>query len=256
MKLAHVADLHFGAALPEVMAAAREEILRSGADALIVSGDVTQRGKRSEFDSARAWVDDIGLPALVVPGNHDTPLLNMHARTLEPFARYTEYFGDLTRPLSIDAARIYPLNTARGWQARHNWAEGVVNLSDLQATIDAEEDSPHPRLIACHHPFKSLQGAPLRTRTKRGDRASKHLAASSIDALLTGHVHTPHVEEVSEGGGQYLAISAGTLSTRLRNTPPSLNLIDLQTEEITVTSVLYRTGSFEAVSPVRYALLQ
>lgn len=249
MRLVHVADLHFGAADADVMSAASEAILRFRAEGLIVSGDVTQRGKRVEFAAARQWVDDIGLPTLVVPGNHDTPLMNAHARATAPFARYMEYFGDLTRPLEIGLARIDPLNTARGWQMRQNWAEGTVRLSDLESAIEAEGSESPLRLLVCHHPFKSLHGARLRTSTRRGYIASRRLAASQINALLTGHVHTPHIEEVTEPGGSYLAISAGTLSMRLRRAPQSFNLIDLTADEIVVTPVVYDNQAFVAQSP-------
>lgn len=249
MRLVHVADLHFGAARDDVMSAASDAILRAKAEGLIVSGDVTQRGKRVEFAAARQWVDEIGLPTLVVPGNHDTPLMNAHARATAPFARYMEYFGDLTRPLQVGLARIDPLNTARGWQVRQNWAEGSVRLSDLESAIDGEGSQSLLRLLVCHHPFRSLQGARLRTRTRRGHVASRRLAASPIDALLTGHVHTPHIEEVLEPGGRYLAISAGTLSMRLRRAPQSFNLIDLTAEEILVTPVVYDEHAFVAQLP-------
>lgn len=254
MRLAHVADLHFGAANPDVIAAARDAILNFNPAGLIVSGDLTQRGKRSEFADARDWIEQFDLPTLVVPGNHDTPLLNVHARAMAPFARYTDYFGHFTRPLDIGDVRVDPLNTARGWQARHNWAEGSVRLSDLQDVIVAGEGKRRVRLIACHHPFKSLRGALLRTETKRGELASQMLAESRIDAILTGHVHTPHAEEIVEPGGRYLAISAGTLSLRLRRAPPSFNMLEVQQDALEVTPMSLADNVFQPLAPFRFGL--
>ncbi|MBK8200124.1 MAG: metallophosphoesterase [Acidobacteria bacterium] len=256
MKLAHVADLHFGAARMDVLAAAQDAILNARPDALIVSGDVSQRGKRVEFAAAREWVDEIGLPSLVVPGNHDTPLLNVHARATAPFARYRDYFGDLTRSLKIGSGRIDPLNTARGWQARKNWAEGSVRLSDLEAAIEASGSAHHPHLLACHHPFRSMQGALLRTETRRGDIASQRVAASPVSVVLTGHVHTPHVEEVVEPGGKYLAVSAGTLSTRLRRAPPGFNMLSFSPDKVSVTAFALSGDVFVAQPTLSYRLNQ
>src|SRR5690606_31141750 len=85
MKLVQVADIHVGAADPDVLAAAAASIREQDADALVVCGDMTQRGKREEFRVARDWVDSFRIPTIVVPGNHDTPLLDMVARVTSPF---------------------------------------------------------------------------------------------------------------------------------------------------------------------------
>ena len=57
-------------------------------DLVIVSGDLTQRARRSEFAEARTFLDRIAAPRLVIPGNHDVPLYNVFRRALAPFGRY------------------------------------------------------------------------------------------------------------------------------------------------------------------------
>ena len=89
-------------------------------------------------------------------------------------------------------------------------------------------------MLACHHPFRSPTDAPLRTRTRRGVPASQMLAGSDIAVLLTGHVHTPHAELIREADGSYIAISAGTLSTRLRDALPAFNSLDVTDAAISV----------------------
>ncbi|HAQ76798.1 MAG TPA: hypothetical protein DCR96_09935, partial [Hyphomonas sp.] len=147
------------------------------------------------------------------------------------------------------------LNTARGWQARRNWAEGSVNLDDLdEAIVRAGKSRAEVKLIACHHPFHSLPGAPLRTRTRRGRRASDMVAASHVQMVLTGHVHTPSVVVRQRANGCYLAVSSGTLSVRLRAEPPSFNLIRLEEGELRIDRCdihedgpkISRMGAFDA----------
>ncbi len=253
MRIIHLADIHIGATSDILLEAARRSIRELTGHLLVVSGDLTQRGSRHEFHKARQWIDTLKLPAIVVPGNHDTPLLNAGHRLTRPFARYSEYFGDLTRLLEKDQVSIFPLNTARGWQSRANWAEGSVRLSHLEDTIAAASKRTGVSILTCHHPFTSLPGAGLRTSTRRGELASTRLAQSPIRILLTGHVHTPHAERVSHDEGDYLAISAGTLSNRLRTSPPSFNVLDIGPALTKVTPYDLANDAFAAMPEHRFS---
>lgn len=235
MKVVHISDIHIGAARQEILDAARNAIRSAGADLLIASGDLTQRGKRTEFREAREWIDSIGLPAIAVPGNHDTPLLNPRHRVLHPFRRYFEFFGDLHRPLEHEGLTFLPFNTARGWQKRANWAEGHADLAELEQLIGETCGNGTRGVLICHHPLLSLPGARLRTATRHGKKASERLAAACIGLVMTGHVHTPHTEVITENRGSYLNVSAGTLSQRLRAAPPGFNLVELSGSSVGVT---------------------
>jgi len=254
MKLIHVADIHIGATSEALLEAATDSIRQQQGAALVVSGDLTQRGSREEFRGARDWVDAQGLPAIVVPGNHDTPLLHAGHRLLKPFARYTEHFGDLTRPLGAGRARLLPLNTARGWQSRTNWAEGSVNLTHLEDLLTHETKPDDVPIIFCHHPFTHLKDADRRTRTRSGEDASARLAGSPFQLLMTGHVHTPHAERVHSGKHSYLAVSAGTLSHRLRLAPPSYNVLEIAAEGVTISPFSYVDGAFAPLPAEKFSL--
>ena len=247
MKIIHVADIHIGATSDALLDAARHAICEQAAQLVVVSGDLTQRGSHHEFKKARHWVDTLKLPAIAVPGNHDTPLLHAGHRLTQPFARYTDYFGDLTRALEADHVCIYPLNTARGWQTRANWAEGSVRLSHLDDMIDSANAHTGISILTCHHPFTSLPGAGLRTRTRRGEIASARVAQSPIRLLLTGHVHTPHAEQINHDSGSYIAVSAGTLSHRLRKSPPGFNILDVTANNTVVTPYSLKDDAFVAM---------
>lgn len=254
-RIIQIADIHFGTEDPDALAAFEAVVPELQADALAVCGDLTQRGKRSEFRAARHWLDTFQLPMIVVAGNHDTPLLNLVERVVSPFERHDSYFGDLAGPITAKDAVLVGLNTSRGWQTRHNWAEGSVNLEDLEdALVDADEGANKTGMLICHHPFLSPPQAPMRTATRRGRRASRRLAQSRVRYLLTGHVHAPSVLVVNHHGRAYVAVSAGTLSTRLRETPPSFNLIEVGKDGDTVTAYTLDSGRFHAAPPERIGL--
>ena len=251
-RIIQIADIHFGTEDPDALTAFEETAAELQADALAVCGDLTQRGKRSEFREAREWLNKFQLPKIVVAGNHDTPLLNLVERVVSPFERHDSYFGDLAGPVAAKDAIMVGLNTSRGWQTRHNWAEGSVNLEDLEdALLEADDSASKTGMLICHHPFLSPPQAPLRTATRRGQRASRRLAQSAVRYLLTGHVHAPSVSIVNHHGRAYVAVSAGTLSTRLRATPPSFNVIEVGEDGDTVTAYTLDNGRFHASSPKR-----
>ena len=235
-KIIQVADVHFGTENPRAIAAFKATVDALEADALAVCGDLTQRGKHEEFEAARDWLDTFEIPKLVVAGNHDTPLLNLYERVVSPFDRHDSYFDEFSAPVELDNAVLAGINTARGWQTRKNWAEGSVNLDDLDNAIGVGDGAAKKTaFLICHHPFLSPPDAPMRTSTRRGRRASRRLAESGFRYLLTGHVHVPSVTVVDHEEDAYIAVSAGTLSTRLRANPASFNLIDISGENCAVT---------------------
>src|SRR5690242_8777714 len=84
----HLSDLHFGrtdpALIDPLLAAARE----IAPDVVVVSGDLTQRARRAEFAAARAFLDALPSPQIVIPGNHDVPLYDVFSRFFRRLDRY------------------------------------------------------------------------------------------------------------------------------------------------------------------------
>src|SRR6185369_7935672 len=79
-----------------------------------VSGDLTQRARSREFIEARAFLDTLPQPQIVVPGNHDVPLHNVFSRFLSPLEKYRRYItNDLTPFYADDEMVVIGVNTAR-----------------------------------------------------------------------------------------------------------------------------------------------
>jgi len=70
-RIAHLSDLHFGAVDSKVVAGLAAELRADRPDLVVVSGDLTMGARPAEFRLARAFLDEVGAPALAVPGNHD-----------------------------------------------------------------------------------------------------------------------------------------------------------------------------------------
>jgi 3',5'-cyclic AMP phosphodiesterase CpdA len=196
VRLLHLSDLHFGSEDAKALSAVADFARSIKPEAVLVSGDITQRGRRNEFAAAREWFDALGMRVIVAPGNHDTPLLHIAARLASPFERYSRYMRgidatDQLIELAGGAIRISAINTARGVQMRRNWAEGVINLKGLDSALGRLDGGPKGawRLLLCHHPLIEPSLARIKVTTNRGPEALRRAAGAGVHAILTGHTH-------------------------------------------------------------------
>lgn len=74
-------------------------------------------------NAAREFLDALAAPVkLVIPGNHDIPLLNLFARLINPYGNYRRAFGvDLEPQFSDKELLIIGVNTTR--PSRHKDGE-------------------------------------------------------------------------------------------------------------------------------------
>src|SRR4029077_8283305 len=100
--IVHLSDVHFGRVNATIVDPLEAAIRAIAPDLVTVSGDFTQRARRSQFRAARAFLDRLPTPQLVVPGNHDVPLFNLPARFLDPFGGYRRYISPDLEPAYQD----------------------------------------------------------------------------------------------------------------------------------------------------------
>ncbi|HZT54378.1 MAG TPA: metallophosphoesterase, partial [Gaiellaceae bacterium] len=77
LRVLHVSDLHFGARKaihePEAEDGVRALLERVDPVLVLATGDLTHRGRREEHAAAAQFLRSLGVPLVVVPGNHDIP---------------------------------------------------------------------------------------------------------------------------------------------------------------------------------------
>src|SRR5919109_101992 len=153
----HLSDIHFGRIDPATVRPLTEAIAQIRPDLLAVSGDLTQRARRTEFAEARRFLDELPFRRLVVPGNHDVPLYNVFRRFVTPLARYTHAITDDLAPVHRDDEMIVVgVNTARSW----TWGEGRINVVQVDAIVERLAAVPKAliRIVVTHHPFDLPEG--------------------------------------------------------------------------------------------------
>ncbi|MGH6633970.1 MAG: metallophosphoesterase family protein, partial [Sphingopyxis sp.] len=88
-------------------------------------------------------------------------------------------------------------------------------------------------LVTAHHPLVEA-GTRGRALTRGGERALRELAKRGVAAVLTGHVHDAFDLVAQTASGPIRMIGAGTLSQRIRSTPPSFNELRIKDGDIAV----------------------
>ncbi len=225
-RLFHVSDLHFGREDEEAIAWFGATVAAEKPDAVIITGDLTMRARKAEYEAAAAWIGSLGVPVTVEPGNHDLPYFNPIARFLWPYRRYRRIEALFERSLDLPGVWLVPLKTTVRAQWRLNWSWGVVSKSGLVTAIERLRACPRGRLaiVMCHHPLTGEGVSEGHGETLRGIEALHALAGEGADAVLSGHVHDPFdLNWQAESGAKLRLIGAGTLSERVRTTAPSFN---------------------------------
>jgi 3',5'-cyclic AMP phosphodiesterase CpdA len=220
--LLQISDPHFGTERPEVVEGLVRFARAQAPEAIVLSGDITQRATRSEFAAARAFADRLAGPALlVVPGNHDIPLFDLASRLLRPYARYEAAFGSVLEPeWESPAMRVVTLNTTRAWRHKHG------ELSPAQIERVAERligaAARQLRIVVVHHPLAVIR-AEDRVHLARGHReALRAWGDAGADLIVGGHIHLPYLVPLHERdrglAHRLWVLQAGTaVSTRVRH---------------------------------------
>jgi 3',5'-cyclic AMP phosphodiesterase CpdA len=248
VQLLHVSDLHCGGLVDIEQVEALEKMIPDlRPDAVIVSGDVSQRARHGEFQRARAFVRAAAetAPVRVIPGNHDVA---WWARPLIPFAKeplyakYATYFGnDLTPTLALPGAVIASVLTAHGvawgsltWRVRDLAVKGHLPKREAERVrrVFAAAPMDQARVLVVHHNL--LRGEiSHRIGLARWRQAQRRILATGADVVLCGHDHQEGAELL---GGRVVVSTAGTLCRRSRGgRPSSFNFVTIEPTATQIT---------------------
>lgn len=188
--------------------AAVSDILRAKSkfDALLLLGDITEYGKRSEYQVLHNLLEpmsDSVRNILAVPGNHDIRLRNFDRQQ----AKFADFLRSLKNGIAPDGGKYYYSHTIKGYKfimlgADRAAFEGSY-ISDeqlrwLDRELQSERGKNQPVFVLNHQPIKNTNGLPVTFLGGGSWRGSVGNESGKLSAVLrkypnvvflTGHLH-------------------------------------------------------------------
>ena len=242
--LLHLSDLHFGRVDPATLGPLVAAVDTIHPDLVIVSGDLTQRARRSEFRAARDFLARLPKPQIAVPGNHDVPLYNVLFRFVRPLEGYRRHITDDLEPYYQDEEiAVIGINTARSL----TFKGGRINERQVGRVRDRLCALPDGtvRIIVTHHPFDLPEGRLDAELVGRARMAMETFVECGADVILSGHLHVSHTTHTAIRyklpGRSALLVQAGTAtSTRERGERNSFNVLRVERPKISVERYVWQ----------------
>jgi len=262
LKLLHISDLHFG--IPYVQSVG-EAALRIAPllkpDAVIISGDLTQRARREQFLAAKEFLLQLPkVPQLVIPGNHDVPLYRLSERWNNPHRLYQEIISEELNPvLRMEKAMIVGLDSTAPRTAISN---GRIHKWQLDACEEHFRDVPADvaRIVIAHHHFAPAPDYLRDSIMPQAKRSMERFVDLHVDMVLGGHLHRAFIgNSLDFYSGLHrdrgiICVQCGTTTSRRgrgrEREKNSLNLIEIGRQFISIVHYIFfhETGEFQATS--------
>lgn len=255
VRVLHISDIHFGHSHVGAHVAAVEALVASMAasdfplDAIVVSGDLSQRAREQEFEAARALLArfEAVAPTVVVSGNHDAQWWNAPfgvGDRSQVHERWTQVIGLPLEPsLYLPGVTIVGLNSAPGimpWTLTANPRDlrvkgGLTEAQIANAQLRLEEGEPGALRILVFHHNLLRGGLSNRWGLARPQEMLKRITDVGPDLVCNGHDHEERAEVLNGERGATLVSTANTLSRRVRGKRvSSINIIEAGTDTMSV----------------------
>lgn len=229
----HLSDLHFGPKFVEHLAdLILRDILDEKPDLVIISGDWTLRGRVSEYQLAREYLQKLPPPILTIPGNHDQPLHwgGLYDRFTRPWSRYEEYIHP-----STDTVLAVPGLFVIGLNDNHPILPGGIWSPRQRKWIDREltrAPAGACKVLVTHHQLL-WEGNWRPAGHWFPTRTLNRLSSMGVELILNGHTHIPLTRMVPQG--IVIAQTGTAMSTRTRHGQANAySRIDISEHEIHV----------------------
>lgn len=158
------------------------------ADAVVITGDLTDFGRPAEYDHLRDLLAPLTMPVYMLPGNHDERFVLANSFPQQQYLqstldqRFTQYV------VPVGPVRLIVLDTSVIGES--SGALCAERLAWLEQALVANAE--HPVIIAMHHPpFNTLIGHMDQIGLLKGALELEQLLRrfSNIEQVICGHIH-------------------------------------------------------------------
>lgn len=159
--------------------------LRQPADAVVVTGDLSDFGRAAEYEHLQALLAPLQMPLYLLPGNHDE---REQLRRSFPTHAYLGTEGYVQYSVKVGPLRLIALDTAETGLPHGRLCR--TRLDWLAAEL--ERCRGEPVVVAMHHPpFKTLIGHMDEIGLLEGADEMEEIIARhpNVERIICGHLH-------------------------------------------------------------------
>ena len=246
-KIIHISDLHFGTqnnTLAEILV---YDIEHYKPDLVVVSGDLTQRAKSSQYEEAADFLSRLKCPYIAVPGNHDISLWNIFRRFFKPLKRFKTHVSDEEFPTYLDdEMTIVGINSARSLTIMGGRIS-ERQIEYLKKYFCGVSDSKF-KAIVIHHNLIPSNNMNSHKIVGRSRKFISEIKDCKIDMIFSGHIHqyySGNIKSFYQDSDSIILVQAGTaVSSRIRKDGNSYNRIEIGDEIYVIKLMEYQENEF------------
>ena len=233
--------------------------LKQQADAVVISGDLTDFGRPAEYASLAAQIAPLeaaGLPVYLMPGNHDDRAEMRRSFPTHAYLGQGPSTAAIQFAVDVGPLRLLAIDTCVPMQSAG--ALDAERLGWLETELDASRE--RPVVIAMHHPpFQTLIGHMDKIGLLSGAAELEAIVARhrNVERVICGHLHRAidvrfggTIASTAPGPAHQVcldldpdAVSAWTLE------PPAFRVHAWNPAERRLVTHLAASGSFEGPYP-------
>ena len=259
MRIAHISDLHFGRHVShEKLEAIQEDLIHTQLELLVLTGDITDRGLRRQYNRAMQFLESQSIPYIVAPGNREVSFTAFWEWIIPSFslARFETYFGPKDRTVHVLADHkvvLFGLNSVHWFPS---WPGKLTRETRYWLKREAADYDGFFKVVFLHHPVLPVIRSSSYWAHSFSDAAAllDICTETGIGLILQGHKHRASVMQVHfPQRNANVVVSAGG-APLMPWWDSSYNVIDLTDSSLLVQTREFRDGKFTAVETYQFEL--
>lgn len=221
--------------------------LETAPDALVITGDLTDRSDPREYAVAKRLLSRLEMPVYLLPGNHDST--DGMRREMAGYPGLSDTIdGKICYTADIGACRLVVLDTHK--PGSPSGELGPDQLAWLDARLNEDR---RPTLIALHHPpaltgIRHMDAIGLTDADALAEVVAPH---GHVERFLCGHLHRPiiasfagKVMTLAPSTGHQVVLDLSEESPALFNFEPPAYFLHYHSSETGVVSHMAYVESF------------
>lgn len=236
VSILHLTDIHFGSGDSAEKLYPAEALLKNeGIKYVLISGDLTARAGREEYEMSAGWINKVesgGVRVGVVPGNHDIGYWGNFKSLGRQFAgrKYHRWIEIVDRPIEPclrgAGTLMLGLNSAHGVSPTR-FLNGYLNRFQMQRAKEILRATPedHIKLVFCHHPLVRF-GGNIHKSMFNSEKVKLELMEAGAGIFVWGHQHSFASVEIETERSRCFAVQGPTLSERIREGGAGFTVLD------------------------------